>query len=254
MALLEHKNAVIYGAGGQIASAVSRTFAREGATVFLTGRGRESLERLAEEIVSAGGSAFFDVLDALDEAAVDEHVRSVAARAGSLDISFNLISRGDVQGTPLVDMTVADFMQAVTVGLRSNFITARAAARQMIEQQAGAILTLTGPSAAASSPLRASSAGFQMGGSGPADAATETFVRYLASELGQHGVRVVSIRTAGVLETISATFANRMAELSTLGRLPTLAQVAATAAFLASDQAGAITGTTTDATSGFTLE
>lgn len=93
-----------------------------------------------------------------------------------------------------------------------------------------------------------------MGGSGLADAATETFVRYLASELGQHGVRVVSIRTAGVRETISATFANRMAELSTLARLPTLAQLAATAAFLASDHAGAITGTTTNATSGFTLE
>ncbi len=65
------------------------------------------------------------MLDATDEAAVDAHAESV----GRIDISFNLITRGDVQGTPLVDMAVDDFLGAVNVGARTAFLTARAAAR-----------------------------------------------------------------------------------------------------------------------------
>ena len=56
-------------------------------------------------------------------------------------MSLNLISRGDVQGTPLVEMSADDLLRAVVNGLRTNFITARAAARQMIQQGAGVILT-----------------------------------------------------------------------------------------------------------------
>jgi NAD(P)-dependent dehydrogenase (short-subunit alcohol dehydrogenase family) len=53
--LLENKNAVIYGGGGSIGGAVARAFAREGARVFLAGRTRAKLERVADEIRSAGG-------------------------------------------------------------------------------------------------------------------------------------------------------------------------------------------------------
>lgn len=69
--LLENKNAIIYGAGGGIGGVVARTFARAGAGVFLTGRTRESLEAVAEDITAAGGSAEVAVLDAMDEQAVD---------------------------------------------------------------------------------------------------------------------------------------------------------------------------------------
>src|SRR5438552_3776897 len=127
--LLKDKTAIIYGAGGGIGGAVARTFAREQANVFLVGRTREALQAVAEDITSAGGSANVAVLDALDEAAVNEQVEAAAAATGSLDVSLNLISRGDIQGTPLVDMTTDDLLRAVTTGLRSSFITARAAAR-----------------------------------------------------------------------------------------------------------------------------
>src|SRR5438552_10671337 len=138
--LLENKNAIIYGAGGQIGSGVARTFAREGATVFLVGRTREKLDAVAKDITSAGGSAEVAVVDALDEQAVDAHARAVAAQAGSIDVSFNLISRGDVQGTPLLDMTIDDFLYPITTGVRSNYITARATARHMVQQRSGVIL------------------------------------------------------------------------------------------------------------------
>jgi 3-oxoacyl-[acyl-carrier protein] reductase len=107
--LLENKNAVIYGAGGSIGGAVARTFAREGAKIFLTGRTLESLEEVAQEIRSTGGGAETAQVDALDEQAVDQHADAVAASAGGIDVSFNLISVRDVQGTPLAEMPLEDF-------------------------------------------------------------------------------------------------------------------------------------------------
>src|SRR5712691_8772215 len=102
--LLEKKNAVIYGAGGAIGGAVARAFAREGARLFLAGRTAASLEAIAEQIRSAGGTADTAQLDALDEQAVNEHADAVAAQSGTLDISFNLISHGYVQGAPMNEM------------------------------------------------------------------------------------------------------------------------------------------------------
>ncbi|MEA2589145.1 MAG: 3-oxoacyl-[acyl-carrier protein] reductase [Actinomycetota bacterium] len=96
--LLEDKTAVIYGGGGAIGGAVAPAFAREGAAVFFAGRTLERLEGVAKEIRSAGGVAETAQVDALDERAVDEHADAVAATAGAIDISFNLISHGDVQG------------------------------------------------------------------------------------------------------------------------------------------------------------
>jgi NAD(P)-dependent dehydrogenase (short-subunit alcohol dehydrogenase family) len=256
--LLENKNAVIYGAGGSIGGAVAKEFAREGARVFLAGRTRDPLEAVAADISSASGSAEVAVLDALDEEAVDEHARAMVSEAGSIDVSFNLITRGDVQGIPLIEMTTDDLLHAVVNGLRSNFITARAAARHMVEQGSGVILALDSGSANGS-PM--------MGSTGPADAATDILVRNLAAEIGPRGVRVVGIWTAGLPETFSkekiAAVDSRFQEeeafqglIESLDRMrmtrrsPRLKEIAATAAFLASEKAAAITGTLVNVTSG----
>src|ERR671921_732686 len=192
--VLKNKNAVIYGAGGSIGGAVAKEFAREGARVFLAGRTRDPLEAVAADISSVGGSAEVAVLDALEEKAVDEHARAIASEAGSIDVSFNLITRGDVQGIPLIEMKTDDLLHAVVNGLRSNFITARAAARYMVEQGSGVILVLDSGSANGS-PM--------MGSTGPADAATDILVRNLAAEIGPYGVRVLGIWTAGLPETFT---------------------------------------------------
>ena len=256
--LLKDKNAVIYGAGGSIGGAVAKEFAREGARVFLAGRTRDPLEAVAADISSVGGSAEVAVLDALDEEAVDEHARAMASEAGSIDVSFNLITRGDVQGIPLIEMKTDDLLHAVLNGLRTNFITARAAARHMVEQGSGVILVLDSGSANGSA---------MMGSTGPADAATDVLVRNLAAEVGPRGVRVVGIWTAGLPETFSkekiAAVDSRFQEyaafqglIESLDRMrmtrrsPRLAEVAATATFLASEKAAAITGTFVNVTSG----
>lgn len=258
--LLESKNAVIYGAGGAVGSEVAKNFAREGARVFLTGRTRSRLDPVAEEITGAGGSAEVAEVDALDEESVDAHARAMAAEAGSIDVSFNLVSRGDSHGTPLAEMTTPDFTGAILTGITANFITARAAARQMIEQGSGVILALNSGSAHGS-PM--------MGSTGPADAATDTFVRNLAAEVGPHGVRVLGLWVAGIPETITAerlaatdsslqmdeeALKGLLAHLDgmrMLPRSPRLAEIVDTATFLASDRASAITGTFTNATGMF---
>ena len=107
--LLEDKVAVIYGAGGQVGSAVARAFAREGARVFLAGRSLAPLERAAADIPGAAVAE----LNALDAGAIDRHADEVAATAGSIDISFNLISHDFVQGTPLVEMEADDYVGPV---------------------------------------------------------------------------------------------------------------------------------------------
>ena len=256
--LLKNKNCIIYGAAGGLGSGIAKSFAREGANLFLTGRTLQTLQRLAGEIGASDRSVEIAVVDALDEVAVQEHAHSVVSQAGAIDVSFNLITRGDVQGIPLIEMTAEQLLRPVTAGLQSQFCTATVAARQMVLQGSGVILYLTSGSSQGLAP--------NMGGTGPADAATEAFLRYLAAEVGKAGVRVVGIWTAGVPETFaleddpnesrraSGLTANQIEEMissrSMLGRAPRLAQVAETATFLASDAAAAITGTVVNASCG----
>lgn len=247
--LLTDRTAIVYGAGGSIGGAVARAFAEQGARVHLVGRTRRTLEAVAGDIKDAEVA----VVDALDEAAVEEHLAAV----GDVDISFNLVTRGDVQGAPLTDMPVDDFLRPVINGARANFITARGAARRMAERGSGVILTLNSGSAHGS-PM--------MGGTGPADAAIDTLVRNLAVELGPRGVRAVGLWAAGVPETFTVEklsavnpaidagavqgIIDNLAGMRMTRRNPTLDEVAATAVFLASDLAGGITGTFVNVTGG----
>jgi NAD(P)-dependent dehydrogenase (short-subunit alcohol dehydrogenase family) len=257
--LLENKTAVIYAAGGAIGSAVARTFAREGAQVFLTGRDVTKVDAVAEEIVAAGGGADTAQVDALDEKAVEEHLGAVAERAGGFDISFNAIGPGPAPDrTPLSELAADDFGRPIAFYTRSNFITATAAARHMIGQGSGVIVTLTAVPGRMPAAL--------IGGSAPAWAAVEALSRSLALELGPAGIRVVCLRAHAIPESplIEANFASagpaagvtpaqfraKLEQGTLLKRLPTLAEVADTAAFIASDRAGAMTATVANLSAG----
>jgi NAD(P)-dependent dehydrogenase (short-subunit alcohol dehydrogenase family) len=132
--MLKEEVAVIYGGGGAIGGAVARAFAREGAKLFLTGRHLAPVEAVAEEVVSAGGSAEAAAVDALDEEAVDRHLKSVIDKAGRLDISFDAIGipGNKLLGVPLVELDVEQFSLPITTYTRSYFLTARLAARRMV--------------------------------------------------------------------------------------------------------------------------
>ncbi|MFI8812716.1 MULTISPECIES: SDR family oxidoreductase [unclassified Streptomyces] len=115
--MLKDKVAVIHGGAGSLGSGIAQAYVEAGARVFLTGRTRETLRTAA-----AGTGAEYDVHDAMDEAAVEAHATSVVQRAGRIDISLNLVPRGDLHGVPLTEMSVEDYPRPVVRGITCQFI------------------------------------------------------------------------------------------------------------------------------------
>jgi NAD(P)-dependent dehydrogenase (short-subunit alcohol dehydrogenase family) len=261
---LETKNAIVYGAAGATGSAVARAFAREGARVFLTGRDLAAVEALAKEISSAGGQAEAAQVDALDEDAVKSHLEAVVKTARTIDISYNAIGipQQGIQGIPLTELSVESFLLPVSTYPQAHFVTARAAAHHMIEQGTGVILMHTPEPARIGAPLT--------GGMTAAWAALEGLNRELSAEWAQYGVRTVCLRTTGMPETgtIDVVFGlhaqahgitrEQFTELMTSmshRKSPTkLAEFADVAAFVASDQAAALTGTVVNLTGGVIVD
>jgi NAD(P)-dependent dehydrogenase (short-subunit alcohol dehydrogenase family) len=258
--MLKDKVAVIYGAGGAIGGAVARAFAPEGAKLFLTGRHLAPVEAVAKDVVAAGGSAEATEVDALDEQAVDKHLQSVIERAGRVDISFNAVGIPDTRilGVPLVELDLEQFSLPITAYTRSYFLTARLAARRMVANRSGVIMTVTAIPSRTGFPLQ--------GGYGPAQAAKEALTRALSAELAPQGIRVVGLRPNGIPETgtLREAFEIRAKALGTTWeqwqeslasrtharRLSTLVEMANVAVFMASDQASGMTGTTVNLTMG----
>jgi NAD(P)-dependent dehydrogenase (short-subunit alcohol dehydrogenase family) len=258
--MLREKVAVIYGAGGAIGSAVARAFAAEGADLYLTGRLRPPVETVAKQVASAGGSAEAAQVDALDEQAVDEHLQSVIDKAGRVDISFNAVGIPDTKllGVPLVELDVEQFSLPITTYATSYFLTARMAARRMVANKSGVIMTVTALHSRTGIPL--------VGGYGPAMAAKEALTRDLSAELAPQGIRVVGLRPQAMPETdtIKEAFEPRakasgmtwdqwqevLASRNHAQRLMTLAEMANMAVFMASDKASGMTGTTVNLTMG----
>ena len=258
--MLNNKVAVIYGAAGSIGGAVARAFAREGAKVFLTGRLRAPVEAIAKDIVSAGGFAKAAEVDALDAQAVDRHLEAVIDKAGRVDVSFNAIGipDKDVVGVPLIDLDLKQFSLPIMSYTMSYFLTARLAARRMVANKSGVIMTVTALPARMGSRLN--------GGYGAAHAAKEALTRDLSAELAPHGIRVVGLRPHGMPDT-STMKEVYDAKAKTLGltweqfqgylagtthprRVMVLEEVANTAVFVASDRASGMTGTTVNLTMG----
>jgi NAD(P)-dependent dehydrogenase (short-subunit alcohol dehydrogenase family) len=261
---LENKNAVIYGAGGSVGAAVARSFAANGARVFLTGRSVEAISALAGEIVNAGGSAEVAQVDALDEVAVEGHLDAVLATAGSVDVSFNAIGipQHGIQGIPLSELSVEAFVRPIVTYTKAHFVTARAAGRRMVGQRSGVIMMHTPEPARVGAPL--------VGGMGPAWAALEGLNRSLSVEFAPYGVRSVCIRTTGMVETFTVDvvfglhaeaigitrdqYAGVVSGKTHRKRPTALRELADFAALLASDQASAMTGTVANLTGGVVVD
>jgi NAD(P)-dependent dehydrogenase (short-subunit alcohol dehydrogenase family) len=251
--LLKDKVAVIYGAAGAVGGAVARVYAREGAKLFLTGRHQAPVEAVAREIVTGGGSAETAEVDALNEQAVDSHLQSVIDQAGRIDISFNAVGipNTTLQGVPLTELDIEQFSLPVATYTRSYFVTARLAARRMVPNRSGVIMTVTSIPSRTGIPL--------MGGVGPAMSAVESLTRGLSAELAPHGIRVVGLRPQGMPDsgTIKEVFGLHakawgisweqfqevIAGRTHARRLSSLAEMANVAALAASDQASGLTGT-----------
>src|SRR5215510_3979837 len=262
--LLENKNAIIYGAGGAVGGAIARVFAREGAKVFLAGRRLKTVDIVAHDISEGGGVAQTAQVDVLDEESVEKHISGVEKEAGSIDVSFNAIGlpQGGIQGIPLTELSFDSFLLPITTYTRAQFLTARAAARCMIAKRSGVILMHTPEPARLGTPL--------VGGMAPAWAAMEAFSRCLSAELGPQGIRAICLRSTGIPETAAFNvvlglhakamgitqqqFQSLVEGMSHRRRSTTLLELANVAAFMASDQASAMTGTVANLTGGIIVD
>jgi NAD(P)-dependent dehydrogenase (short-subunit alcohol dehydrogenase family) len=256
--MLTDKVAVVYGAGGAIGGAVARAFAAQGAEVFATGHDLAAVEKVTGDIVFLDGRAKAAAVDALDEHAVQAHLQSVIEQSGRVDVSFNAIGIPDerVVGVPLTELDAARFALPITAYTQSYFLTARAAARHMLATGSGVILTVSALPARTGTTLN--------GGYGSAMAAKEALTRDLSAELAPHGIRVVGLRPHGLPETSTMKevhalktpqlsyeqFQGYLAGTTHPKRVMTLDEVANVAAFLASDSASGMTGTTVNLTMG----
>jgi 3-oxoacyl-[acyl-carrier protein] reductase len=237
--LLATKTAIVYGGAGPIGSAVARAFAREGAHVFLAGRTRETLEKVAETIRDSGGRAEVAQVDVLDRTAVEAHAATVADAAGGIDIAFNATSNDDVQGTPLLDMAYEEFVRPVTKSVTAHFTIATAVARHMTRHgRGGVILAMAGGREAIPA----------LGGSHVAWSALAGLCRQLAAELGPEGIRVAWLLSAGASPTAEAYPG------ALLNHGSTAEDVANVAAFLASDWARTMTAAEINMTAGTVID
>ncbi|MDF2693844.1 MAG: Oxidoreductase, short chain dehydrogenase/reductase family [Labilithrix sp.] len=263
--LLQDKVAVVYGGGGVLGGAIARAFACEGASVYIAGPTRTKLETVAGDIVSEKGRAHIAVVDALDEHAVARHVDAVVAEAGKIDIAVNAVGIMHVQGTPFAELSLEDFERPIHAYMRTLFVTAKAVTRPMIARGSGVILSISTPGAKIGFP--------GVAGFGSTCAAIEGFSRHLAVDLGAHGIRVICLRPDALPEAVAlGSHSRRVFEPvakrhgttvdamltqpspSPLKRAPRIADVASTAAFVASDRAGSITGAVMNLTCGTVVD
>ena len=260
--MLNGKNAVIYGGAGAIGRTVARTFAAEGARVFLAGRSLRRLEQVAGSISATGGVAEVAERAGLDHSAVDAHAASVARRAGGIDIALNAVSFPHDQGTTIDRLSLDAFLLPIDLYMRSMFITSKAVCGHMGGDRPGVILSISAPAARLAVGGHVGHAASQAG--------IEAFSRTLADELGPRNIRVVCIRSHALSDAPAAgSFTGPMFEekarglglsmqdwlggaagMTMLRRLPTLEEFARTAAFIASDGAGAMTGAVANLTCG----
>jgi len=263
--ILKGKQAVVFGAGGSIGTAVAKEFATEGAEVFLSGRTRSKVEAVAAQIVANGGRAHAAAIDTFDDAAVNHYLDGIVKETGKIDIILDAAGPLASQygnGKLAVDLPTDKFMVPLETMVRSRFITARAAARQMVRQRSGVIIFVTG------SPARPHVLGTTA--IGAAFGAIENLTANLALEVGPFGVRVVCVRTLANVDSrsiqdtmdfvavqlnITKDQAKAQIAQSSFLKVPATVQDTARAAVLvASDHGRMLTGTVVNATAGAALD
>jgi NAD(P)-dependent dehydrogenase (short-subunit alcohol dehydrogenase family) len=250
--------ALITGGGRGIGRAIALRFVSEGAAVMLAATKREPLEATAAEIRKAGGRAATAVVDVADEAAVKTVVAATLGELGRLDI---LVNNAGVGGPTLrvVDMERADWDRTLAVNVTGAFLCSKHAIPHMVARKSGRIINITSIAGLMGYPLRSPYAVSKWG--------MIALTRTLAGELGEHGITVNAIapgavrgeRVEGVIAARAAALGRPAADVerelfvdpTALKRMVGPDDVAATAAFLASNDAANITGETISVSAGF---
>ena len=236
----EGKNVIVTGASQGIGKAVAERFAEEGADVLVTGRRPEILDSVVAGIGAAGGAAWAFTADVSEDADVGRSVAAAMERWGRIDVLVN--NAGIGEEVPFLEIGVDSWDRVLGTNLRGAFLMAQAVAREQVRTGGGSIVHIASIDGS--------------GGDGPyasynaSKAGLLGLSRTMALELAEHGIRVncVSPGFTHTEMTESAVPPELMEYLTTrfarvpMRRLVTTAEIAAAVAFLASDDASAITG------------
>ena len=241
---LDGKAALVTGASGGIGGAIARALHGQGAMVVLSGTRRDALDGLAAEL---GERAHVCPADLRDPAAADSLVNAAEAAAGPLHVLVN--NAGMTRDGLALRMRDQDWQQVMDVDLGAPFRLARAALRGMLRRRAGRIIGIGSVVGATGNPGQANYAAAKAGLVGMSKA--------LAQEVGSRGI-TVNVVAPGFIETamtesLSGEQTAKLTGAIPLGRMGRPEDVAAAVAWLASDEAGWVTGTTLHVNGGMAM-
>ena len=242
MPRLKDKVAIITGAANGIGFACAARFAHEGAAVALADVAEEAGEQAAESLRAGGAKAIFVRADVTRRADLENVFARTLAAFGRLDILLN--NAGIALTAPIIDMDDDLFERVLATNLKSAFIGTQLAARAMIAAgHGGVIINMSSVNARLAIPGLAAYACTK--------GALNQLTNVSAIELAEHGIRCVAIGPGTILTELArkSVMADDAAKKKILARTPLgragePEEIAAVAAFLASDDASYITGQT----------
>lgn len=235
--MLAGKVALVTGASRGIGKAIACMLAREGAKVIINYNGsKEKAEAVKSEIEAAGGQAEVYQCDVSDYTACETFIQTVIKEEGSLDILVN--NAGITKDGLLMKMSEEDFDKVLDTNLKGAFNTIRFASRQMLKQKSGRIINMSSVVGVIGNAGQANYAASKAGVIGLTKAA--------ARELASRGITVNAIAPGFIETDMTDVLSDKVKEASEaqipLGHFGKPEDVAAAAAFLASEEAGYITG------------
>jgi NAD(P)-dependent dehydrogenase (short-subunit alcohol dehydrogenase family) len=232
---LKDKVALVTGAGGGLGTAIATRFAAEGASVLCTDRDEGRAKATADRIASNAGKAEAFRADVAEPAECAAQVAETVRRFGRIDILVN--NAGIALHRLALDTSLEDWERVLRINLTGSFLTAQAAAREMVRQGGGRIVQI-----GSISGQRGNMGGIAYGAS---KAAAMHLCKVLAVELSSKGVMVNAIAPGPIETGISKHGPSR--KKSYTDRIPTgaygtPAAVANAALYLASDECEWMTG------------
>ncbi len=241
---LDGKTALVTGASGGIGAGIARTLHAQGAIVALSGTRREALDALAAEL---GERAHVCPADLRDPAAPDALVAAAEAAAGPLAILVN--NAGFTRDMLALRMKDEDWQAVLDVDLTAPFRLIRAALKGMLRRRAGRIVSISSIVGSTGNPGQANYAAAKAGLAGMSKA--------LAQEVASRGITVNVVAPGFVATPMTDALTEaqkaKLAESIPLGRLGQPADVASAVAYLASDEAGWVTGATLHVNGGMAM-